>query len=167
MDSPASFIIQVAFMGIGATIVFDLWGQFLKYAFKITPSNICLVGRWILYMPQGIFLHSNITTVQKKRGECAAGWAAHYMIGITLAEIFAVISGAGWFEGPSIIPAVLFGIATVAAPLFIMQPAFGFGFAASKSPNPWQARLRSVMNHAAFGIGLYLFALVIKLYRVS
>jgi hypothetical protein len=43
-----------------------------------------------------------------------------------------------------------------------MQPMFGFGFAASKTPNPNQARSRSLMNHTAFGAGLYFFALLIN-----
>jgi hypothetical protein len=47
-------------------------------------------------------------------------------------------------------------------PFFIMQPAFGLGFAASKTSNPTQARLRSLMNHTAFGIGLYLFAMLVN-----
>lgn len=155
-------IIKIAIIGIGATITFDLWAQLLKITFKITPSNICMVGRWLLYMPEGIFKHTNITKSQGKKGECAAGWIAHYMIGITLSLIFILIIGSTWLEHPTILPAIVFGIASVTAPLFIMQPAFGFGFAASKTPNPNQARLRSIMNHAAFGIGLYLFALLIK-----
>lgn len=158
----SGLILKIIFTGIGATIVFDLWGQFLKYAFKITPSNICIVGRWILYMPKGIFRHQNINKSEAKKGECPVGWAAHYMIGISLAAIFVILAGGGWFESPQLLPAVVFGIATSAAPLFIMQPAFGFGFAASKSPNPLQARLRSVMNHTAFGIGLYFSAMLIK-----
>ena len=162
MDSAAQILIHALFLGIGATIIFDLWGQFLKYAFRITPSNICLVGRWMLYMPQGIFRHSNINKSEPKKGECPVGWIAHYMIGISLAAIFTILAGTGWFESPQLLPALIFGIATSAAPLFIMQPAFGFGFAASKSPNPMQARLRSVMNHTAFGSGLYLFALLVK-----
>jgi hypothetical protein len=155
-------IIKIVVIGIGATITFDLWAQFLKLSFKITPSNICIVGRWLLYMPQGIFRHANIINAQKKRGECAAGWIAHYTIGITLAAIFVFIVGEKWFLDPTILPAIVFGIVSVIAPLFIMQPAFGFGFAASKTPNPWQARSRSIMNHAAFGAGLYLFALLLK-----
>jgi hypothetical protein len=59
-------------------------------------------------------------------------------------------------------PALLFGIVTVVFPLFIMQPAFGLGIAASKAPNPVQARLRSLMNHVVFGIGLYLSAQVLS-----
>jgi hypothetical protein len=43
-------------------------------------------------------------------------------------------------------------------PFFVMQPALGAGIAASKTPSPAQARLRSVATHAVFGIGLYLAA---------
>lgn len=155
-------IINIVFIGIGATITFDLCAQLLKLTFKITPSNICIVGRWVLYMPHGIFSHTNIIKSPEKRGECAVGWITHYMIGITLAGIFVFIIGEKWLMNPTIIPALVFGIASVIAPLFIMQPSFGFGIAASRSPKPWQARLRSIMNHAAFGLGLYLFALMLK-----
>jgi len=36
-----------------------------------------------------------------------------------------------------------------------------FEFAASKTPNPNQARLRSLMKHADFGVGLYIFEVYI------
>jgi hypothetical protein len=143
-------------------LTFDLWGLFLKRAFRITPSNICLVGRWIRYLPEGTFKHSNIVSAPKKSGECTVGWIAHYMIGITFAIAFVALVGIDWLQHPRPIPAVVFGVATVLAPFFIMQPAFGFGVAASKTPDPAQARLRSLMNHAAFGVGLYLFGLLIN-----
>jgi hypothetical protein len=44
--------------GLGATLILDLWGLLLKYSFKITLSNFCLVGRWIQYMPEGVLKHS-------------------------------------------------------------------------------------------------------------
>jgi hypothetical protein len=147
-------------IGIGATLTFDLWVLFLKHAFKIPPSNICLVGRWLRYMPEGIFAHSNIGAVPRKSAECALGWIAHYMIGITFAIAFVAIAGSSWLQHPVLIPAIVFGVITVLAPFFIMQPLFGLGFAASRAPNPTQARLRSLMNHAAFGLGLYLFGLL-------
>ena len=145
-------------IGLGATLVFDLWGLFLKQAFQIPPSNICLVGRWIRYMPEGTFRHSNISSSPKKSVECAVGWIAHYTIGITFVVIFVAFAGISWLEHPTPIPAIAFGLVTVLAPFFIMQPLFGLGLAASKTPNPTQARLRSLMNHAAFGVGIYLFA---------
>ncbi|HMQ80062.1 MAG TPA: DUF2938 domain-containing protein [Ignavibacteria bacterium] len=162
MVNIAYILINTVIIGIGATITFDLWAQLLKLLFKIPPSNICVVGRWLLHMPRGIFRHSNIIKSPEKKGECLAGWIAHYMIGITLAAIFIVIAGESWISNPSVIPALLFGIVTVAAPFFIMQPAFGFGFAASKTPHPMQARLRSLLNHAAFGVGLYLSAILVN-----
>lgn len=147
-------------IGIGASLTFDLWGLFLKYAFKISPSNFCLVGRWIRYMPDGIFRHSNISAVPQKSAECAVGWLTHYVTGILFAVIFLAFVGSNWIQTPRIFPALIFGILTVSAPFFIMQPSFGLGVAASKTPNPMQARLRSLMNHIVFGIGLYLFELL-------
>jgi len=36
----------------------------------------------------------------------------------------------------------------------------GAGIAACKTPNPAQARLRSVINHTVFGFGLYIGAVL-------
>jgi hypothetical protein len=47
---------------------------------------------------------------------------------------------------------------TVAAPFFILQPALGLGIAASRTPSPARARLRSLISHLVFGFGLYLAA---------
>lgn len=162
MNNLAISLVSAIFMGLGATLTFDLWAMFLKHAFKITPSNICLVGRWLRYMPEGTFRHSNIMSAPQKSAECALGWIAHYMIGITFAVAFVAIVGNDWLQRSTLIPAIVFGVVTVMAPFFIMQPSLGFGFAASKMPNPAQARVRSLMNHAAFGVGLYLFGLLVN-----
>ena len=160
MNTLALSLIRSILIGLGATLTFDLWGLFLKYTFQITPSNICLVGRWLRTMPEGIFTHSNIASAPRKSAECTVGWIAHYMIGITFASVFVAFVGNSWLQHPTLIPAIGFGIVTVLAPFFIMQPSFGLGFAAAKTANPTQARLRSLMNHTAFGVGLYLFALL-------
>lgn len=149
-------------MGLGATLTFDLWGQLLKRAFRIAPSNICLVGRWLRYMPGGTFKHSNIASTPPKSAECAVGWLAHYLIGVTFAIVFVAFAGEQWLHHPTPIPAIVFGIVTVSAPFAIMQPLFGLGFAASKTSNPAPARVRSLLNHMAFGAGLYLFALLVN-----
>jgi hypothetical protein len=162
MNSSTLPLISAILIGLGATLTFDLWGMFLKHAFKIAPSNICLVGRWLRYMPAGTFKHSNIVLAPEKSAECGVGWLAHYMIGITFASAFVAIAGNDWLKHPTLPPAIIFGVGTVLAPFFIMQPSFGFGFAASKMPNPKQARVRSLMNHTAFGIGLYLFGLLVN-----
>jgi Protein of unknown function (DUF2938) len=162
MNTLALSLISAIPIGLGATLTFDLWALFLNCAFKITPSNICLVGRWLRYMPEGIFKHSNIAATPPKSAECTVGWIAHYLIGITFAMTFVAFVGNNWLQHPTLIPAIVFGVVTVLAPFFIMQPSLGLGFAASKTSNPTQARLRSLMNHTAFGVGLYLFALLIN-----
>jgi hypothetical protein len=162
MNNLVLLLISAIFIGLGATLTFDLWALFLKLTFKITPSNICLVGRWLRYMPEGIFKHSNIISSPPKSAECTVGWIVHYIFGITFAIVFVILVGNNWLQHPTLIPAIAYGIVTVLAPFFVMQPSFGLGFAASKTANPTQARIRSLMNHTAFGVGLYLFALLIN-----
>ncbi len=88
MDNLALFLISAILMGLGATLTFDLWGLFLKHAFKITPSNICLVGRWLRYMPAGTLGIPVLSSTPPKSAECTVGWIAHYLIGITFAIAF-------------------------------------------------------------------------------
>jgi hypothetical protein len=160
MNNSVLYYLSPVLIGIGATLTFDVWALFLKHAFRITPSNFCLVGRWLRYMPEGIFRHSNIGSAPQKSGECTLGWIAHYLTGVIFAIVFIAFTGKGWLPHPTVVPTLVFGLATVSMPFFIMQPAFGLGIAASKTSNPWQTRIRSLMNHIVFGFGLYIFGLL-------
>ena len=162
MNSLALSLISAILIGIGATLTTDLWAVFLKRTFKIAAPNYCLVVRWLRTMPEGTFRHSSIAFSPQKSAECTVGWVAHYLIGITFAVAFLALVGPNWLQHPTLIPAIIFGVVTVLMPFFIMQPALGLGFAASKTPNPTQARLRSLMNHTSFGVGLYLFGLLLN-----
>ena len=77
-------------IGIGATLVMDLWNLFLKRTFKIQSLNYCLLGRWLCHMPSGTFRHASIGAAGQKPFECTVGWIAHYSIGVTLALVFVV-----------------------------------------------------------------------------
>jgi DUF2938 family protein len=156
VEAPA-FLIAVA-VGLGATLFMDLWALFVKRAFKVPSANYCLVGRWFCHMPEGTFMHASIASASQKHFECAAGWIAHYVIGVVYALLFIALVSDRWLERPTVLPALLFGVVTVIAPFLVMQPAFGLGVAASRMPSPTQARLRSLMAHAAFGAGLYIVA---------
>lgn len=145
-------------IGAGATLFMDLWALFLKRAFGIPSANYCLVGRWIRHMPEGRFAHASIAAAAQKPLECAVGWIVHYVVGIAFGVLLVSLATERWLARPEILPALQVGVGTVILPLAILHPAFGLGFAASKAPNPAQARLRSVMAHAAFGVGLYLSA---------
>jgi hypothetical protein len=162
MNNSTLSLVNAILIGLSATLTTDLWALFLKHTFRDAAPNYCQVGRWLRYMPEGTFKHSNIASAPQKSAECTAGWIAHYMIGATFAIAFVALAGNNWLQHPTLIPAIIFGVVTVLMPFFIMQPAFGLGFAASKTPNPTQARLRSLMNHTAFGVDLYLFALLVN-----
>jgi hypothetical protein len=162
MNSLALFLISAILIGLGATLITDLWALFLKRTFKVASPNYCLVGRWLLYLPEGTIRHSNLASATRKNAECTMGWIAHYIIGVIFAIAFVAFAGRNWLQLPTPIPAIIFGLVTVLAPFFIMQPLFGLGFAASKMSSPMMSRLRSVLNHIAFGVGLYLFGLLVN-----
>jgi len=110
-------------------------------------------------MPEGTFRHANITAAPQKPFECTIGWTAHYTIGVVFALVFVALTSGDWLMRPTLVLALLYGIGTVVFPFFIMQPSFGLGIAASRTPKPMQARLKSLVTHTVFGIGLYLSAL--------
>ena len=82
-------------------------------------------------------------------------------MGIAFAGLLVAAAGAGWMAAPSLLPALALGVGTVVFPLLVMQPAMGLGVAASRTPSPLKNCLRSVVNHAVFGLGLFLAASVI------
>ncbi len=112
-------------------------------------------------MPIGTIVHLSIGAASQKAHECALGWVAHYLIGTTLALVFVLLASVSWLERPTLLPALAFGLVTTLAPFLVMQPAFGFGIAASKTPKPSQARLKSLMTHTVFGGG-FLWALLLR-----
>ena len=155
-------LIRAVVVGLGATLVMDLWTVFLKRAFNIPSPNYCFVGRWLRHMTDGVFKHPSIAAAAQKPAECTIGWIAHYTIGVLFALALVSLATSQWLQSPTLMPALIFGIVTVGMPLFIMHPSFGLGLAASKAPNPMQARLRSLMNHVVFGVGLYVSARVVS-----
>ena len=158
MSITATDVLYAIGIGVGATLVMDLWNLFLKRAFGMPSLNYCLLGRWLSHMTGGTFRHTSIAATSPKPAECAIGWMAHYTIGVVFALVFVLVSGS-WPARPTLLPALLYGIGTVVFPFFIMQPSLGLGIAASKTPNPMQARLKSLATHTVFGVGLYLCAL--------
>jgi hypothetical protein len=147
-------------LGAGATLCMDVWGLVQKHILRINVLDYALVGRWIGHLPQGRMRHEAIARAAPVKGERALGWAAHYLIGIIFAAIFIAAAGQAYLAAPVLAPALAMGVLTVGAPYFILQPAFGLGIAASRTPKPWFARLKSLSTHLVFGLGLYLSAQV-------
>lgn len=163
MNNVVLFLFYAFILGIGATLFMDIYAFILKRLFNIPSLNYAFVGRWIGSFTKRVFCHENITQSPQVNNEKALGWLAHYCIGITFGVVLLLICGLEWVKTPTFWPAFVIGVGTTVFPFFMMQPAFGFGVAASKLPNPTIARFRSLLAHAIFGIGLYVTGIVLSL----
>jgi hypothetical protein len=155
-------VFQVALIGIGATAFMDAWLAVLNRV-GVQTLNFALIGRWVGHLGRGKFAHASIGQAPPIAGERLLGWLTHYAVGIAFAGLLVGLQGPDWMRSPTFLPAIALGLCSVVAPLFVMQPAMGAGFAASRTPTPTKNRIRSVTNHAIFGVGLYLSALVMEL----
>ena len=144
-------------IGIGATVVMDLWGLLLR-RLGVATLNFAMVGRWAGHLLNGRVLHQAIAKAEPVRNELAWGWVIHYAIGVLFAMLLVAVVGEGWLLSPTLLPAAVVGVGTVVAPLCLMQPAMGAGFFASKTPKPSRNCLKSLATHFVFGVGLYLSA---------
>ena len=152
-------------VGVGATFLLDLWTLFLRRAFDVRSLDYCVVGRWLGHMPAGTFRHDSIAAAPTRPGECAIGWIAHYFTGVAFALLLVAPTSGRWLDQPTLPPALLVGIGTVLVPFLVMQPAFGLGIAAARTPNPARARLKSLMTHTVFGLALYAAAALLNYAR--
>jgi hypothetical protein len=150
---------RVFLIGIGATVVLDGWLVLLG-RMGVPTLDFAFIGRWVGHLLRGKFVHPAIARAEPIKGERAWGWLTHYAIGIAFAAVLVGSQGAAWARQPTLGPALSIGLCTVLAPLFVMQPAMGAGIASSKTATPMKNVLRSVANHAVFGLGLYLSSLL-------
>jgi len=141
--------------GIFATIVLDIWQRILRATTGLPVTNWGIVGRWFGHMPHGRFVHAAIAEVEPIAGEVAIGWIMHYLIGVLYGVVYVglivvVLSGV-----PTLLNGLLFGLASVVIPWFLMQPALGLGAMGSKAPNPNIPRYSALAAHCIYGVALY------------
>lgn len=146
-----------ATVGFGATIFADFIAV-LRQGWTMTHGFYCLVGRWVGSLPSTGLIHNDIRASPPIAGERILGWGAHVILGVIYGIVFAVIFGPAVIEAPKFWLGLGFGLVTVMVPWLIFQPLFGWGFGMSKAPEPWKMRLKGVINHAVFGMGLWLSA---------
>ncbi len=160
MSAATESLLNALVIGAGATAIMDAWAVLLRLGFDVPSLNYVLVGRWLGHLRSGTFAHPSIAQAPPVRGETVIGWSAHYAIGVVFAGGLLAVAGPGWPRQPTLLPALIAGWITMAAPFFVMQPAMGLGFAASNTPRPGRARLRTLTTHTVFGVGLFLAAWV-------
>ena len=165
MNDAIELTVRAISIGVGATLLMDLWALVLRQV-CIPSLNLAFLGRWVGHLLRGRFRHHSIANAAPIRGERWLGWSAHYAIGITFAMALLWTCGLEWARSPTVLPALCTGIVTVVAPLSILQPGMGAGIASSKTPTPVFNCLKSVVTHTVFGAGLYLTALALSLIHI-
>jgi Protein of unknown function (DUF2938) len=158
MSDIAHFLSHAALVGVGATVFMDAWWLLQKRVFGVPVLDYAMVGRWLGHLARGRLRHDAIAAAPPVARERLLGWTAHYAIGVAIAGVLLGVAGVGWAHAPSPAPALAAGLASVAAPFLLLQPALGAGIAASRTPRPNVARRRSLVTHLVFGLGLYLAA---------
>lgn len=151
---------KIVLIGIGATAAMDIWRFLLQKTFGVSSLDLGLLGRWVGYLFRGKIFHTSMGKAEAIPNETKLGWTSHYAIGIFFSFLLPVIWGEEWLKNPTVQPAILVGVGTVLAPWLFMQPAMGIGIAASKTPKPYQVRLRNIAIHIVYGLGLYGSALL-------
>ncbi len=160
MNPLAEEMIRVVVIGIGATAALDAWLWLLK-RLGVPTLDVAFMGRWVGHLRRGRWAHDSIAKAGPVAGEVALGWLLHYATGIAFAGVLVAVTGPAWTSDPRLLPALAVGIGTVVAPLFVLQPAMGAGIASSRTAAPARNCLKSFANHAVFGFGLYLAAVVV------
>jgi hypothetical protein len=155
-------VVEMILMGVFATIIMDLLAGFLvrkKIIFPfITPEAI---GRWFFYMFRGKFVHHDIQKTPALINEKLGYFISHYSIGIVLAGIYLFLGLKMPVIHDQIWAPLLFGIVTVFLPWFWLLPSTGLGFMASKSSNRFLILRTNFINHTNFGVGLFLWIIVL------
>jgi hypothetical protein len=149
-------------IGIGATALMDLWALSLHLVLGEQKPNWALPGRWFRHLANGRIFHDSIAAAEPYRQEQALGWAGHYAVGILYGVAFALFMGPSWLDAPTFLPAWIWGMITIAAGWFLMQPGMGLGWAASKTAKPNKVRLLNLVGHTVFALGLWGTALLIR-----
>ena len=122
-----TLVIDAVVIGVGATALMDLWALLQRRLLGIPSLDFAMVGRWLGHLRRGRLRHEGIGRSLPVAGERALGWTAHYVIGVVFAVLLLAVVGNGWVQAPTLWPALAFGVLSVAAPFFILQPGMGAG----------------------------------------
>lgn len=151
-------IVEVVLMGVVATLLMDLLAPRLAKMKIIHPLiGSEAVGRWILYMFRGRFIHNDINKTPPLSNEKTVSLLFHYLIGIALAGVYLFWEAKAPAVRQQLWTPLIFGVATVILPWFWLYPSIGIGFFASKAEKKSRYIITSLVNHTNFGLGLLIW----------
>jgi len=140
--------------GVLGTVLMDLFNHLFARTGMLLKIDMVMIGRMSAGWSRGRFSYRHPGEMETVANEKLLGYVAHYGIGVGLAFIY-VFGWAVLVGGPaSPAWALVYGIATTAASLFLVYPAMGLGVCGRRSPAGIRAPLSPVANHLFFGIGM-------------
>jgi len=126
-------------------------------AFTSSAIGPDVIGRWAAGLLRGRWRHSDIRNEPTERGEFALGILTHYATGIVLTQAYLQLprrrNGRTSFLG-----ATRFGVATAALPFLVLYPSLGYGWFGLRSGEAARIGRIMLVGHAAFGMGIGLWA---------
>jgi hypothetical protein len=155
MSGTAEPFLKATLVGVGATIVLDFYALMMSRVLGVPAPNWAMVGRWFGNMARGQFVQAAMSKAAPVKGELTIGWIAHYAIGIDYGRLLVALWGKVWLERPTLLPPMILAWVLLVAPYLMMMPGMGMGIAGSRTPNPNITRLKSMMSHSVFGLGMY------------
>ena len=93
-----------ALMGLGATVLIDLWALVRQRLARVPLPNWAMVGRWVMHLLRGRLFHENIAAAQLMPKERQIGWVFHYFVGVVYGVFFALLAGPDWISVPTFLP---------------------------------------------------------------
>ena len=155
MSSTADIFLKATLVGVGGTIILDLYAFIMSRVLGVPATNWATVGRWFGNIAHGQFVQVTMNEAAPCKGELAIGWIAHYVIGIGYGLLLLGLSGKVWLERPTLLPPMILAWVLLIAPFLMMMPGMGMGIAGSRTTKPNVTRLKSVIGHSVFGLGMY------------
>jgi hypothetical protein len=143
--------------GIVGAVLMDITETLAARAGLRSGVSVALVGRWALGLLRGQWAHADISRAPPRRGEVAAGWAFHLLVGGGgVALLYAMwLQAAGWtLPAHRLWGGVAFGAATSLLPWGLLLPAFGWGWFGRHGPPGSNALLASTVSHLPYGLGV-------------
>ena len=150
-------------VGVAATVTMDVSAGASRRIGLAEGAKGRWLGRWYLGIVRGQFIHSDISVAPERPGERRAALVGHYAIGIALA--MAYVAAADWLGvSPDELPAAVgYGVATCVFPWLVVFPALGFGCFGRRGPPALRLFTSSLLNHLAYGFGLWWSSKVLPL----
>lgn len=143
-------------VGIGSTIILDVWVTLVEKTIGIPQTNWGMAGRWVCGIPKGNLILDTSFDQAPTISEKAIGWLFHYAVGIGYALLLILLFGVDFIDAPSLMPIIIVGLVlSTLAGLAILMPALGAGFMGRLVPNWYAMFIYLVVAHAVFAAGQY------------